>query len=247
MDFKSTIDLIIKDLNEASDIIDDLKKYQGVPALQVEFAKSKCKSAAEVIALLKNIEDILPEKNREQKAVAVKQEENVPEKLLPKPEIHEEIKREVTEAPAPVKAVEVKPEVVKPQARPASQAETKPEPKKATEKKKETSIAEKFAPASDLYEEKLNIKAEKDLSDKLKHRPLTNLSDAIGINDRFLFINEIFDGNKDAYSQAISRLDKAESLSDAMAIIMSYTGEKPENEAVIQLLDLVRLKLPADE
>ena len=51
MDFNSTIDLIIKDLNEASEIIDDLKKYPGVPALQVEFAKSKCKSAGEVIAL----------------------------------------------------------------------------------------------------------------------------------------------------------------------------------------------------
>ena len=45
MDFNATIDLIIKDLNDASAIIDDLKKYQGVPALQVELAKSKCKSA----------------------------------------------------------------------------------------------------------------------------------------------------------------------------------------------------------
>ena len=48
-------------------------------------------------------------------------------------------------------------------------------------------------------------------------------------------------------TQAISRLDKAENLQDAMAIIMSYTGEKPENEAVVQLLDLVRLKLPSNE
>jgi len=60
-------------------------------------------------------------------------------------------------------------------------------------------------------------------------------------------MGEIFDGNKDAYTQAISRLDKAESLQDAMAIIMSYMDEKPENEAVIQLLDLVKLKLPSNE
>ncbi len=73
------------------------------------------------------------------------------------------------------------------------------------------------------------------------------MSDAIGLNDRFLFISEIFDGNKDSYNQAISRLDKAENLQDAMAIIMSYTGEKHENEAVVQLLDLVRLKFPSNE
>ena len=60
MDFNSTIDIIIKDLDEARAIIDDLKKYEGVPALQVELAKSKCKSAGDIIALLKTMSDILP-------------------------------------------------------------------------------------------------------------------------------------------------------------------------------------------
>jgi hypothetical protein len=32
-----------------------------------------------------------------------------------------------------------------------------------------------------------------------------------------------------------------------MAIIMSYTDEKPENEAVVQLLNLVKLKLLSNE
>jgi hypothetical protein len=67
------------------------------------------------------------------------------------------------------------------------------------------------------------------------------------VNDKFLFIREIFDGNKDAYTQAISRLDNAESLTDARAVIMSYTGDSNENEAVIQLLDLVKRKLTSNE
>ena len=57
MDFNATIDLIIKDLRDASDIIDDLKKYPGIPLLQVELAKSKCRSAGEVIALLKTLKE----------------------------------------------------------------------------------------------------------------------------------------------------------------------------------------------
>ena len=57
MDFNATIDLIIKDLNDAREIIDDLKKIPGVPALQVELVKSKCKSAAEVIALIKTMNE----------------------------------------------------------------------------------------------------------------------------------------------------------------------------------------------
>ena len=60
MDFNATIDLIIKDLKEASDIIDDLKMYPGVPVLQVELVKLKCKSAGEIIAMLKTMKEFAP-------------------------------------------------------------------------------------------------------------------------------------------------------------------------------------------
>ncbi len=59
----------------------------------------------------------------------------------------------------------------------------------------------------------------------LKSQPIDSLPDAIGINDKFLFIREIFKGNQVDYHQAISRLENAENLTDAKAVIMSYTGE----------------------
>jgi len=242
MDFKSTIDLIIKDLNEASEIIDDLKKYPGVPALQVEFAKSKCKSAATVIELLKNLNDIVPVKEAPvaEKTVSLP----LPENAKPVPEPRSEKSMSDNQV---VAAEEKRPETKKSDV-PHPQVKEKKKEVITPEKQPVSSVADKFSPHSDLYEEQAaKIKADMDLSDRLKKKPITNLSEAIGLNDRFLFISEIFEGDKDSYAQAISRLDKAESLQDAMAIIMSYTGEKPENEAVIQLLDLVRLKLPANE
>jgi predicted CopG family antitoxin len=81
----------------------------------------------------------------------------------------------------------------------------------------------------------------------LKTKPINSLSEAIGVNDKFLFIREIFKGNKDSFSQAISRLEHSESLEDAKAVIMSYTGDSNENEAVKELLDLVKRKLPSNE
>ena len=54
MDFNATIDLIIRDLNEAREIIDDLKNYPGVPALELSSQNQNVKSAGEAIALLKN-------------------------------------------------------------------------------------------------------------------------------------------------------------------------------------------------
>ena len=96
MDFNATIDLIIKDLNEACEIIDDLKKYPGVPALQVELAKSKCKSAGEVIALLKNM-NLIPVRAEpvQEKPVAVQAEEKIipPVQIIP-------AEKKITEAKA---------------------------------------------------------------------------------------------------------------------------------------------------
>jgi hypothetical protein len=67
------------------------------------------------------------------------------------------------------------------------------------------------------------------------------------VNDKFLFIREIFDGNKAAYNQAISRLDNVKNIADAREIILSYTKDNIEIEAVKQLLNLVKRKLPLDE
>ena len=53
MDFNATIDLIIRELDEAREIIDDLKKLTGAPVLEIELAKSKIKNAGDVISLLK--------------------------------------------------------------------------------------------------------------------------------------------------------------------------------------------------
>jgi DNA primase len=207
MDFNATIDLIIKDLDDAREIIDDLKNYPGVPVLQIELAKSKCKSAGEIIALLKGLKENIQEQKTE------KASEPVP--------------------------VEIK----------ASPTENKEEPPKISKKEPESAIfADKFSHLSNRFNEQIgSLKADEDISDILKTKPLADLSDAIGINDRFLFIREIFDGNKDAYNQAINRLNSSENIKDARAVIMSYTGGNLENEAIKQLFDLVKRKFPHDE
>ena len=235
MDFNTTIDLIIKDLNEASEIIDDLKKYPGVPALQVELAKSKCRSAGDVIALLKSISIPIPAAT-----------ESIQEKQPLQPVI------DTGQAPIPeklIRPIEEKKTYTVPVGIPKSTVEKRSENSRQVKKQADTpSVADKFSHTSDLYEEQSStLKVEKDLSDQLKSKPIVSLTEAIGISDKFLFIGELFDGDKEAYAQAISRLDKAENLQDAMAIIMSYTGENTETEAVRQLLELVKLKLPSNE
>jgi len=221
MDFNATIDLIIKDLREAAEIIDDLKKYPGVPSIQVELAKSKCRSAGEIIALLKNLRYSLSEEANKEPVVP---DSAVKEKTSPK------IQRTIKHEPL----------------RPGR----KDRSSQAAGKKSESAIiADTFSHLSSKLNEQLGSlrEDEDDVSDFLKAQPLTNLSEAIGVNDKFLFIREIFSGNPESYNQAISRIDKAECLADARAILLSYTGETKENDASKLLLDLVKRKFPSDE
>lgn len=238
MEFNATIDLIIHDLEEAVKIIDDLKKYPGIPGLQVELAKAKCKSAREVIATLKTME--IPASSFSGNSVQTLIEQDLPAAVEKKKTVRTE-KKELQAEP-------VKNETAQDEKIIAPEFDKK-EPLHTSPKEQAYSvIGDTFSHLSARFNEQhITRKGEDDLTELLKSKPLSSLSEAIGINDRFLFVREIFDGKNEAYSQAITRLDKAETVSDARAVIMSYTGDNRENDAVKQLIELVKRKLHSNE
>jgi len=246
MDFNTTIDIIIKDLREAREIIDDLKNYPGVPQLQIELVKSKCKSAEEIIALLKTmkLEHMSQTDQATENVKVTKSSERV--NLDPLIELNDEDEDESGSISVDnIKETEIPEKTIIKE----SGTETDVKSEKTKDRLSETNIvADKFTEvSSSLHEQLGNRNSDPDISSVLKLKPVTDLTEAIGINDRFLFIQEIFKGNQMAYNEAIEKLNKVISLSDAKAIIMSYTGESEENEPVKLLLDLVKRKLPADE
>ena len=270
MDFNTTIDIIIKDLREAREIIDDFKNYPGIPEIQVELAKSKCKSAEEIIALLKTMKTSAPLKMSEKSAQLPAKEKQ--KKLNPEPsekEIVSEISHSeiLSESAGKTDLFEISDEEgPEPEAGKTDSAEKRkntitnitenlsketetPTWSKSADKTTESNtIADKFSGASGMLHEQLGAtKSEDDISSKHKLLPVDDLGEAIGVNDKFLFIREIFNGNQASFLEAISKLNKTENLADAKAIIMSYTGDSEENEAIKQLLDLVKRKLGSDE
>jgi len=200
MDFNKTVDLIIRDLEEASEIIDDLKNYREVPEIQIEMAKSKIRNAAEVISLFKSLK---PEDERPKT-----------EDLRPRTEDQ----RPRTEDKS-----------LTPEARRPTPFSDQPEP---VVRDISAIVADRFSDLHDSLHEALG---------------LADLSKAIGINDRFLFIRDLFDGNSDSYNQAISKIDEAQSFSDARALMITLAGDKSESDAGKQFLDLVKRKFPGNE
>lgn len=67
-------------------------------------------------------------------------------------------------------------------------------------------INESMAPLSDSLNDKLK-QSKKELSEALKDTPIKDIKKAIGINDRFLFINDLFKGDEAMYERSIKTIN----------------------------------------
>jgi hypothetical protein len=65
------------------------------------------------------------------------------------------------------------------------------------------------------------------LADTLSREPIRELKKAIGINDRFLLIQELFDGDEKKFEQAIKTLDAFSILAEASFWIEKEIKAKP--------------------
>ncbi|MCF8234873.1 MAG: hypothetical protein K9G67_07590 [Bacteroidales bacterium] len=67
--------------------------------------------------------------------------------------------------------------------------------------------------------DKLMDKKDETLAARIKQNKIDDLKKAIGINEKFLFIHELFDGNMNEYNSIIEQLNSMASLEDANAFL----------------------------
>ncbi len=83
-----------------------------------------------------------------------------------------------------------------------------------------------------------------DLGDTLHEAPVRDLRKAIGVNDRFLFINELFRGDESMYERSIKTINSFSILPEAEYWIQrelkTKIGWKDDSETVQQFIHLVR-------
>ena len=81
------------------------------------------------------------------------------------------------------------------------------------------------------------------LAEEINHANLHSLRDGIGLNDKFLMIRDLFDGDGDAYEQAIDALDELETLDDCMIHIIENYAWNPDSEGSKFIMQLLERKL----
>ena len=166
------------------------------------------------------------EEKVEEKAVQEEEHEAVPE-----PPVREEPVKE--EQPVSKEEPEVAPE---------------PEPESRTEQHDEESpksTIDLFSTAeptvSDVYSEQETVT----VADKFSHGNVNELREAIGINEKFLFINELFNGDMSKYNKVIDELDELTTFKGAETYLVELKVQyqwTEDNPAYRKLTELLKLK-----
>lgn len=82
-----------------------------------------------------------------------------------------------------------------------------------------------------------------DVAFKLRSSKVSDLRHSIGINDRFLLIRDLFNGDTKLYEQTISDLEQFTHLDDAMIYIQEHFDWDPDSDGVMLLVELLECKL----
>ncbi len=87
----------------------------------------------------------------------------------------------------------------------------------------------------------------KTVADKLSRQPIKDLKSAIGLNQKFLFMNDLFEGENEIFNNAINKINSFNTLPEAIAFIESELSSAwdKENSSVLNFMDLVERRFMA--
>ena len=226
--------------NPAGDEFGFFFRFEEVSEGDGEPADSPVEIDGKLVHTLAEIpEEDIPERDR------VSGDELVTDNPLEMPKMEDELP--INEEPVPEPEPEPEPE---PQLEPEPEIEPEPEP--APEAPVSESLSDYFGNDDAGFElstsETLGERMMRDdhsLAAKFQQNPVRDLREVIGINDKFLFVNELFGGSMEKYTKSIENLNDLKTLNGAMIYLNELKIElqwNSSNEAYQKLAELVRRK-----
>lgn len=169
-----------------------------------------------------------------------KAEEKIPEKLAKEIEVVQE------KGTLEVVETEVVPEEIKPE--PEAIIEP-PQAKTEISIDKQAEVKTNFDLFSDsskaTISDKFTGQDEQSLADKMQQTKVTDLRQSVGINEKFLFINELFNGDLSRYNKVIDELNELTTLKGVQTFLLEIKVQNQwddELEAYLKLKDLAERK-----
>jgi len=142
-----------------------------------------------------------------------------------------------------------------PQPQPKPEPDPKPDPRPTPQPQPPRPEPEPEPPSTDPTEDQVQtvpdrkvaslfqFKQATELSEKLSERPIQDLTKALAINDRLLYMNELFGRDLNALNDNLSRLNKMENMEEAKGLLgrlaQEYDWADEEREDIAR--DFIRL------
>ncbi len=185
--------------------------------------------------------------------------EKTPEPIK-EPEPVEEKEPEPMAEPEPIEQVEeeeaavIELEVEQPETMPAEKesqpaADEPPAPEQDIQKTTPVNTppaqADLFSTSPETVADKLSNEKQKTVADRLSHDQQQNLRKFIGINEKFLLINDLFNGDLSRYNSALDELDSMPTLKGAETYLFELKVQNMWNDemaAYLKLKELVGMK-----
>ena len=104
-------------------------------------------------------------------------------------------------------------------------------------------IAKSYSGKETLHDKMSGGKKEKSVAAHLQNKPLTDLKKSIGINERFVFIKVLFNGDQKLYNQSIEQLNNFSNFEEAGQMVESLVKQmnwKLESKEFTELNGLIR-------
>lgn len=158
------------------------------------------------------------------------------------PELEKVVESFVSEI-SEISEPELKPEpepVVEPEPEPVVEPVPEPKVEIKPEIKPEEPVKPQQRSLNDLFNEQ-----KQDLGDKFQQTKIADLTKAMSINDKFLFIRELFKNKSEEFSRAIQTLNNCENIEEAFDIMEGLKKQyfwDSTSSAYLALCDLVRRK-----
>lgn len=93
-----------------------------------------------------------------------------------------------------------------------------------------------------LNREETNAQHHVHITKQAQSVQIKKMEEIIGINDKYLFISELFSNNKAVYDESISTLDEFDSYTQAINWLQSSFNWEDDNETVQNFYNLLNLR-----
>lgn len=259
MQYKNSIEAIYFQLNEALQNVGEWGAESQLHAIDIDITLEKLRNVYDTMSSLK--QELLITPNNTSSASSEKKD-NTPT-IVTK---NEDIKPPITELedktiivtasesadiatdqPGAEESIQFDVDEKEPNIEPEpepSPKPTAPKPTTSSNSFEESSISGKYNKNRPTLHEELSTQvSSEDLANQLKNRPITNLSSAIGLNEKFEFIHNLFNGDKDKYEEAIEKLNTTTSFNEAYNYLSSTLNWDMSEALPQRVLELIRRKL----